>query len=58
MTSTYHARRATLLVARCLPDADITTVAAGPRIGPLRWVRVHVHEAGGLVWARLVRRGC
>jgi uncharacterized SAM-binding protein YcdF (DUF218 family) len=59
VTSDYHARRARLLVARCLaPDVDIDVVTARPRLGPLRWVRVRVHEVGGLVWAALVRRRC
>jgi uncharacterized SAM-binding protein YcdF (DUF218 family) len=59
VTSTYHARRARLLVGRCLPaGVAMTVVTARPRIGPLRWARVLVHEAGGLLWATLVRRGC
>jgi uncharacterized SAM-binding protein YcdF (DUF218 family) len=57
VTSTYHARRAALLVRRCLPpDVALTVDAARPRIGPLKWVRVLAHEAGGLVVAALRRR--
>jgi uncharacterized SAM-binding protein YcdF (DUF218 family) len=59
VTSTYHARRAALLVRRCVPAerAEITVVTARPRFGVLKWVRVLSHEAGGLLWA-VVRRGC
>jgi uncharacterized SAM-binding protein YcdF (DUF218 family) len=60
VTADYHARRALLLVRRCVPPemAEITVVTVHPRMGPLRWARAVVHEAGGLVWARLVRRRC
>jgi uncharacterized SAM-binding protein YcdF (DUF218 family) len=59
VTSTYHARRAALLVRRCVPTerAEITVVTARPRIGWLKWARVLVHEAGGLAWSS-IRRGC
>jgi uncharacterized SAM-binding protein YcdF (DUF218 family) len=56
VTSTYHARRAALLVRRCVP-AEVTVETAQPRIGPLKWLRVLVHESGGLV-AAAVRRRC
>jgi uncharacterized SAM-binding protein YcdF (DUF218 family) len=60
VTSDYHARRAMLLVRRCIPEerADITLVTVTSRIGPIRRARAVVHEIGGLAWALLVRRGC
>jgi uncharacterized SAM-binding protein YcdF (DUF218 family) len=57
VTSTYHAPRARLLVGRCLPGTDVTVVTARPRIGPVKWLRVLLHEAGGLLVTAL-RRGC
>ncbi|MFN0027626.1 MAG: ElyC/SanA/YdcF family protein [Acidimicrobiales bacterium] len=57
VTSSYHLRRARLLLDRCV-NGELTAVAADARLGTLSWPRVVLHEWGGHVQARLFRRTC
>jgi uncharacterized SAM-binding protein YcdF (DUF218 family) len=56
VTSTYHVRRASLLLDRCY-DGRIATVAA-PRRGGAGLVADVLHEWAGLAAAATVQRGC
>lgn len=56
VTSTYHVRRAGLLIGRCT-DADVDVVAARPDISIGRWAFQIAKEVGGLTEA-LVRPTC
>lgn len=57
VTSSYHLRRAELLLDRCF-DGAITAVSAHPRLGVVSWPRVILHEWGGHLQARTLRRTC
>jgi uncharacterized SAM-binding protein YcdF (DUF218 family) len=58
VTSSYHVRRASLLIDRCF-DGTVHPVAAG--LGPSRGmqlVREVLREAGGFLIASTAQRGC
>lgn len=54
VTSRYHLRRAGLLVNQCVPDADVTLVAADDSLRPDRVLR----EVAALGAAVTVHRAC
>jgi hypothetical protein len=56
VTSTYHVRRASLLLDRCY-TGEVSTVAAPRRTGP-GLAADALHEWAGLVAAVTVQRGC
>jgi uncharacterized SAM-binding protein YcdF (DUF218 family) len=56
VTSTYHLRRASLLLRRCYPG-QVEPVAARPSPSPVLITRV-AHEWAGLLAALVFRQGC
>jgi uncharacterized SAM-binding protein YcdF (DUF218 family) len=56
VTSTYHLRRASLLLRRCYPG-EVQPVAARPTLSPVLITRI-AHEWAGLLAAVALRRGC
>ena len=57
VTSTYHVRRASLLLNRCLPATNARVVGVHPQ-SPLRSWTAALHETAGLGVALLVHRSC
>jgi uncharacterized SAM-binding protein YcdF (DUF218 family) len=57
VTSTYHLRRASLLMGRCY-DGTILTASAPPRRSVARLAPPILHEWAGVLVALTVRRSC
>jgi uncharacterized SAM-binding protein YcdF (DUF218 family) len=58
VTSTYHVRRASLLINRCLPAATSARVVGVHPLSLLRPWTAAVHETAGLGVALFVHRSC
>jgi uncharacterized SAM-binding protein YcdF (DUF218 family) len=58
ITSTYHVRRASLLIRRCLPSATSARVVGVHPHSAFRPWTAAAHEAAGLSVALLVQRSC